>query len=164
MLDTLTVVNVPAQEKQALKRLLELYIYDFSEFLPIDVDEEGIFGYPYFDEYWSDPARHPFFVKVDGKLAGFVLVRSFPNQSNESIYSIAEFFIMKRYRRHGIGMAVSHQIFRQFPGKWEVFQLKSNLPAIAFWRKSIADFTNRHFQEREEDNKVFQTFSSQASV
>lgn len=160
MHETFTVVNAPVQEKQALKRLMELYIYDFSEFLPIDVDAEGFFGYPYFDEYWSAPARHPFFIKVDGKLAGFVLVRSFPDQSNEPIYSIAEFFIMKRYRRNGIGRAVSHQIFRMFPGKWEVFQLKSNLPAQAFWQNSISAYTNQHFQEREEDGKVFQTFLS----
>ncbi|GED67781.1 hypothetical protein BRE01_14830 [Brevibacillus reuszeri] len=155
-----TLTSIPIEEKEVLKRLLELYLYDFSEFLPIDVNEDGCFGYPYVDEYWSDPVRHPFFVKVEGKLAGFVLVRSFPDHNNEQVYSIAEFFMMKRFRRHGLGKTVAHEIFRKFPGKWEVFQIRSNLPAIAFWRKSIAEYTRNDFQERKEEERVYQTFVS----
>ncbi|MFP3390932.1 GNAT family N-acetyltransferase [Brevibacillus sp. SIMBA_040] len=159
-----SLVNVPACEKDALRRLLELYIYDFSEFLPIDVNEDGYYGYEYLDEYWSDPVRHPYFIKVEGKLAGFVLVRSFPDSNDEPVFTIAEFFIMKRYRRHGIGKAVAHEIFRVFPGKWEVFQISSNLPAQAFWRKTIAEYTQNDFSEHEEEGKVYQTFVSITSA
>jgi len=156
--------NVPVCEKEALGRLLELYIYDFSEFLPIDVNEDGCYGYQYLDEYWSDPVRHPYFIKVEGKLAGFVLVRSFPDPNDEPVFTIAEFFIMKRYRRHGIGKAVAHEIFRAFPGKWEVFQISSNLPAQAFWRRTIAEYTQNDFSEHEEEDKVYQTFVSITST
>lgn len=97
LLETFTVVNAPVQEKQALKRLMELYIYDFSEFLPLDVDEEGFFGYPYFDEYWSDPARHPFFIKVDGKLAGFIL--GFQEKSS-LLRSLCQAHSLRRCSRH----------------------------------------------------------------
>lgn len=157
---TYTLSRVPVENKMSLSRLMELYSYDFSEFLPLDVNEEGYFGYPQLDEYWTDPNRHPFFVKVDDKLAGFVLVRSFPTSETGHTHSIAEFFVMKRYRRHGIGKSVAHQIFHMFTGKWEVFQLKSNLPAQAFWRSTICEFTNNQYEEREEERKVFQTFCS----
>ncbi|MFS0556149.1 GNAT family N-acetyltransferase [Brevibacillus sp. 179-C9.3 HS] len=159
---TFSIERVPFEQKHALKQLLELYTYDFTEFEPFEVDEDGLFGYDYFDEYWTEPERHPFFVKINDKLAGFVLVRMLPSaeQETQSLYSIAEFFIMKRYRRLGIGKSVSHEIFQMFPGAWEVFQLENNLPAIGFWRSSIRDYTANHYQERQADGKVIQTFIS----
>lgn len=162
MNQTLSIERVPYEQKHTLKQLLELYTYDFTEFEAFEVDEDGLFGYDYFEEYWLEPTRHPFFVKVNGKLAGFVLVRVLPTPDSEvqQLHSIAEFFIMKRYRRLGIGKAVSHQIFHMFLGAWEVFQLENNLPAIGFWRASIRDYTANHYQEREADGKVIQTFIS----
>ncbi|MGG4445141.1 GNAT family N-acetyltransferase [Brevibacillus sp. HB1.2] len=157
-----SIERVPFEQKHALKQLLELYTYDFTEFEPFEVDDNGLFGYDYFEKYWVEPERHPFFIKVNGKLAGFVLVRMLTTSDPDlpSIHSIAEFFIMKRYRRLGIGKAVSHQIFKMFPGAWEVFQLENNIPAISFWRTSIRDYTAHHYQERQEDGKVIQTFIS----
>ncbi|AWX54478.1 MULTISPECIES: GNAT family N-acetyltransferase [Brevibacillus] len=159
---TFSIERVPFDQKHVLGQLLELYTYDFTEFEPFEVDENGLFGYDYFEEYWIEPERHPFFIKVNGKLAGFVLVRILPNTDSTThpLYSIAEFFIMKRYRRLGIGKAASHQIFKMFPGAWEVFQLENNVPAIGFWRASIRDYTANHYQERQEDGKVIQTFMS----
>src|SRR5215471_15872892 len=42
---------VPAElvDKAVLRNLLELYRYDFSEFTGDDVDEHGLYGYPYLD-------------------------------------------------------------------------------------------------------------------
>lgn len=68
------VVKAALQEKPILRNLLELYQYDFSEIEGEDVDARGLFGYRYLDRYWMESGRHPFLVKVDGMLAGFVLV------------------------------------------------------------------------------------------
>ena len=48
---SVTVVEAPAAQRPVFDRLLQLYLYDFSEFAPIgsphgDVDEEGHFFYP----------------------------------------------------------------------------------------------------------------------
>ena len=61
--------------------------------------------------------------------------------------AIAEFFIMRKYRRRGIGCAVACQIFDRFPGKWEVQQMVSNQRAQFFWRRVIAHYTNGQYHE-----------------
>ena len=52
----------------------------------------------------NEDGRYPFFIRVDGKLAGLVLVRSCSEHNNLSNpHNIAEFFVMKKYRRKGVG-------------------------------------------------------------
>ena len=63
-------------DKPVLRRLIELYRYDFSEFDGRDLDVHGEFGYRYLDNYWNDAERHPFLFKVGGRWAGFALLRS----------------------------------------------------------------------------------------
>jgi hypothetical protein len=55
--------------------LLELYAHNFTEFHSLDIGADGKFGYKSLPLYWSEPSRHPFFVRVDGKLAGLALVK-----------------------------------------------------------------------------------------
>ncbi|MFN6463094.1 MAG: GNAT family N-acetyltransferase [Nostoc sp. DedVER02] len=142
------VVKVTQQEKSVLCNLMELYQYDLSEIEAKDVDAYGLFGYQYLDYYWTESERYPFLVKVDHKLAGFVLVNqhTYLYQDNNAM-SIAEFFILKRYRNQGIGEQVATQIFDQFPGNWEVRQTAFNLNAQTFWTKVISQYTNGAFDE-----------------
>ncbi|MEJ8546309.1 GNAT family N-acetyltransferase [Brevibacillus borstelensis] len=150
------------EEKTVIRNLLELYNHDFSECMDLDVDEQGQYGYPYLDEYWTDQDRFPFLIQADGKWAGFVLVRKITDEHSRTAcyYSIAEFFIMRKFRRSGLGKTIAHQIFRMFPGNWEVFWLAANLPAQQFWRKTISEYTAGDYQEKEADGNVYQTFVS----
>lgn len=133
-------------DKPILQHLLEFCQYDASEHDGSELNPHGCFGYPYLDHYWVEAGRHPFLVRVDGKLAGFVLV-------NQHVYiagserAIAEFFILRKYRRRGIGGAVAFQVFDRFQGRWEVQQTASNLTAQAFWRKTISQYTAGQFNE-----------------
>ena len=61
---------VPAAQKSVLRQMLELYLYDFSEFSKEDLAENGYFGYTYLDAYWQEAGRFPFFIRADGRLAG----------------------------------------------------------------------------------------------
>ena len=90
------------EEKQLIIRLLELYSHDLSEYEGSDLNEHGEFGYKYFDQYWGEADRHPFLVRFDGNPAGFVFVNKFV-YSEGIDYSIAEFFVVRKYRRKGIG-------------------------------------------------------------
>lgn len=125
------VAPVAYSDKIVLRRLLEFYVYDYSEYMGWDVDEHGVFGYRYLDQYWTEPDRHPFFIRVDDRLAGFALVRSGPP------HDMAEFFVMRRYRRAGVGSEAARAVLERFPGSWEVRQLAENTPGSAFWRSSI---------------------------
>jgi predicted acetyltransferase len=155
-------------EKEILWLLLQLYLYDFSEFDGADVDEAGRFHYDYFERYWNEPERFPFFVRVDGRLAGLALVRQFDTPENEKITDLAEFFVMKKYRRQGVGRAAAFQVFDRFPGIWQVEQIDTNTPAQAFWRKVITEYSGGAYEETFVDHVGWfgprQTFVSRATL
>jgi predicted acetyltransferase len=130
---------------------MELYQYDFSEFDGQDLDEHGCFGYGDLDYFWFEPTHAVFLVRVDEKLAGFVLI------DNEVVVtgnerSVSEFFIMRKYRRQGVGKHVAIEVFRRLPAKWEVRVTEQNSPAQVFWRRVIAEYTQDKFQEEWLDN------------
>ena len=139
----ISVEPILKEQKSVLVQMMELYRYDFSEFSGDDINEYGYFGYPYIDNYWTEKGRTPFFIRVDGKLAGLVLVRSCSEYTALSDpHSIAEFFVMKKYRRKGVGKAAARKVFDTFPGGWEVSHWKSNLPAQSFWKQVIGEYTH----------------------
>lgn len=133
--------RLPSEDKPVLRNLVELYMYDFSELSDRDESDHGLFGYRYLDHYWTEPDRHPFLIRVEGKLAGFVLVRSRRRDDAGFESSIAEFFVMRKYRRRGVGRIAARRVFDMFPGRWEVTQLNDNVAARSFWRGVIAGYT-----------------------
>ena len=72
----ISIEPILIEQKSVFIQMMELYMYDFSEFSDDDINEYGYFGYPRIDDYWNEEGRYPFFIRVDGKLAGLVLVRS----------------------------------------------------------------------------------------
>ena len=50
---------------------------------------------------------------------------------------MAEFFVMRKYRRHGIGVIAARDLFARFSGEWQVRQMRANAGATAFWRRAI---------------------------
>jgi predicted acetyltransferase len=134
-----SVQLIPATAGQApiLANLLELYAHDFSEFYGVEVGEDGRFGYKSLPLYWSEPDRHPFLVRVNGKLAGLVLVK----RATPDCWDMAEFFVLRGYRRNGNGTVVAQEVWRRFPGRWEVRVMQANASGQRFWAAAIAAFT-----------------------
>ena len=118
-------------DQTALGQLLELYAHDFSELTLADVGDDGRFGWNDLGRYWREPDRHPFVFRVDRRLAGFALVRSGPP------HDMAEFFVLRKYRRRGVGRDAARAVFARFPGEWQVREQFENTAAIAFWRSAI---------------------------
>ena len=136
------------EQEPVLANLLELYAHDFSEFIDLQLQSDGRFGYPRLSLYWQEEGRLPFLVKVDGYLAGFVLVsRGSRVRDDPEVWDMAEFFIVRRYRKRGIGAAIAQEIWRRFPGAWEVRVLASNEPARAFWAAAIRGFPGARAEE-----------------
>lgn len=144
------LVAATEDDKPVLRRLVELYRYDFSEFDQADVDSYGEYGYRYLDHYWTEASRVAFLFRVDGYWAGFALVRA------ESPFDMSEFFVMRKYRRQGVGRAAAADLFRRFAGPWRVRQQKTNPAATEFWRKAIP----YDYDERTTDKEVLQEFDS----
>ena len=132
-MNAVELIPAEATDKLVLRQLLELYQYDTSDFAGADVDAHGFYGYKYLDHYWTEAERHPFLIRVGGQLVGFVLVNSFSVLGRKNVRVIAEFFVMRKYRRQGVGETAAKALFELFPGKWETFQEDGNSRARAFW-------------------------------
>lgn len=142
------ILQASLPDKPVLENLMQLYVYDFTEYTGDDADEQGRFTAEHLELYWVEPGRYPFRVAVDGKHAGFVLVRAVTGpQDGQVIHHIAEFFIMKKYRRQHIGQQVAWRIFDRFPGAWHVAEMEENHPAQKFWRCIINQYTGGAYQE-----------------
>jgi predicted acetyltransferase len=151
------LVEATPADEATLANLLELYVHEFSDFLSIDIGPDGRFGYPSLSRYWSDLGKRPFLVKVSGSLAGFVLVQQGSQVSgSDSVWDIAEFFVLRGYRRRGIGSAVARTVWMRFPGSWEVRVLRANRAAYVFWERAIAPFAGepRRFEHSGEHGMV----------
>ena len=148
-----------AEQKSILERLMQLYMYDFSEIDDRDVNQinqQGLFEYKYLDSYWSESDRFPFLIYADDRIAGFALVGSHPVLSEDKGGKvIAEFFVMRKYRRRGIGKKAAFHIFDKFAGRWEVGQMVANVAAQGFWRSIISEYTNGQFTETILDNELW---------
>ena len=149
---------VPFEQKGVFRRLLQLYLYDFSEIEPENVrmGADGEFPYRYLDHYWAPDEgeeRHPYFIRADGELAGFALVRRV-----NDVFVMSEFFVMRRFRREGVGARAAAAVFERHPGRWLVQEVTPNVAAQAFWRGVIAQVTGDAFEEEQSPRGVTQRF------
>lgn len=150
-----------------LYNLTQFYQYDFTEFLPGDVDQNG--EYPYIDvrRYLTTRNHQAHLARVNGYWGGFALINNrLRHRAQGDGRYIAEFFVMRRYRRQGVGRNMAFHMFDSFRGYWEVAEVGPNTPAIAFWRRVISEYTGGRFEESqtEEDSLpiVWQTFDSRS--
>jgi predicted acetyltransferase len=142
-LDVEVIPALPEQE-HILAKMLELYAHDFSEFIDLKLGADGRFGYKHLPLYWKEPNRYPFLIMANGHLAGFVLVRRGSEISNDAdVWDIAEFFIVRRFRRLGLGMKAAQEIWKKFSGKWEVRVIDRNQKAKDFWGRAINEFLGK---------------------
>jgi predicted acetyltransferase len=138
------VIPAPPEQEPVLANLLELYAHDFSEFVDLQLGADGRFGYEHLPSYWTESNRHPFLITADGRLAGFVFVRRGSEISDDAeVWDVAEFFIVRGFRRLGLGTKAAHEIWKKFPGRWEVRVLERNQQAKSFWARAVKEFLGR---------------------
>ena len=155
------ILKASAENKQVISNLMQLYMYDFSEYTGSDVEANGLFvSYPGFEDYWSEEnQRFPYIIRNEEIYIGFVFVRKIETPE-KSYFSVAEFFIMRKYRRKGFGRMVAKEIFNLHRGLWEVYQMEANKPAQVFWKAIIAEYTKGLFTERIENKRTIQQFEN----
>ena len=137
--------QVGAKDKNILFKLLQYSLFEESETDLNEMNEKAEFDYKYFDKYFTDKDRFAYFIKEEnsGKLLGFAMI----NQHTEIFshgWSIAEFLIIPKYRRLGIGRKVAFALFNQFKGNWEVSPSFGSKKALAFWKKTISEYCNNY--------------------
>lgn len=132
--------------------LVPLYLHDMSEHTGWPCNADGTFtGCDRMASYWQEPGKHAFVLKNDKELAGFAMVRG--NHDEPDIdFSIAEFFVLRKFRRRGVGQYVAAALFDQFRGRWMVEVFMANTVAIEFWGHATASMAARSVSRRDDDH------------
>lgn len=155
--ENIEVRRAEKTEKAIIRNLMEYYQYDATEFNNEDLCSLGLFGYKYLDHYWTEhgnevEGRIPYLVKVNGNIAGFVLINNFSlydRKPDVKTNTIAEFFIMRKWRKLGVGRKAAIKIFDHHQGNWEVKQEKENYVAQIFWESVIQQYSNGRYTKIE---------------
>ena len=141
------LVRATPPHRTLLRQLYELYCHDFSPMTKADLGIDGYWSDDDFLDPWPDDL-HIYLIRVDGHMAGFVWVAFGgyvdPHSAN---FLMDEFFILRKYRRRGVGERAAVWLFNQYPGRWEVGEIPENVEAQQFWRTIIGRYTDGNFQE-----------------
>jgi predicted acetyltransferase len=112
--------------------------------------------------WFGDPNTYPLVIVRGSEPVGFArVVRSVAGAAQPRIdYRMGEFFVSRARRRLGIGRTAVQLILSRFAGRWEVSEYLRNAPAVSFWRRVVASYTQGSYQERIVNGEVHQVFDS----
>lgn len=140
-----TLVRATDAQKPTIANLIQLYLYDMTDEAPFPIGADGRFEYDFLDRFW----QHAYLIHYHGELAGFALViEQCPVTGLDPCWFMAEFFILRAYRRRGLGKAAASAILQQHPGLWHVAVIEHNLRAAAFWARSLAGYDTTSIPSR----------------
>lgn len=128
--------RVPFEKRDALFRLLQYSLFEESLTDLNDMNDEALFDYPWFDAYFTESQREAYFIRECGtkQLLGFAMVR----EHEDGRHSIAEFMVIPKYRRQGVGSQAAKACFALHKGLWEVKPAYGSESAKRFWQNTIA--------------------------
>ncbi|KZK06948.1 hypothetical protein AB996_0977 [Lactococcus cremoris] len=133
----ISIEIIKYEEKEILRNLLEKYFYEFSQYVADEMNDLGLFGYKYLDEYWYDETCFPFFIKADGKLAGFALINNISEAEAKTDYTMSEFFVIYKYRHQNIAQKAVKLLFEKFKGTWQLMYNPKNIVSQKFWTRIV---------------------------
>lgn len=115
--------------------------------------------------WFSDSSAQVLTILQNDQPAGFALVRvRQPLWDRDAPdYSMAEFFIARRWRRQGVGQEAVRLILDRFAGRWHIMEYLRNPGAVSFWRRVVSAYTRGRYQERSGSGEIHQYFDSAAA-
>jgi hypothetical protein len=104
LIDCVSLIPLRESDSHIITNLMQLYKYDFSVFAEVgsqygEVGRDGRFTYEGLESYWREEGRLALRVEADERLAGFVLVDRWSALNRLLDHAVAEFFVLRKYRR-----------------------------------------------------------------
>ena len=127
----MTLTEVDRSHRAVLSHLGQLYRYDLAAAYGHLPNDDGTFNNRRLDTFLAghDPGLRAWLVHVDGRLAGFAMVRT----ADDGAHSVADFFVVRTLRRCGVGRTVARDLLALFPGRWRIAFQRYNPGAEEFW-------------------------------
>lgn len=130
---------VDVSDKGLFAQHFQSYLAEHATFTG-KTPRDGVFEYPWFEDYWRDPIRRwPFWMRREDEFVALAFVRL---DDSDDHYELAEFFVAKRFRGRGLGDRFAREVMLRFPGAWKLNQVKTNLRAVAFWRRVLGNLSD----------------------
>lgn len=128
------------EHAEIIRNLYQFYAYESSDWEQEDVEADGRFYLheAHMARYWQSPGWGASLVLVDGFIAGFVLVERSELPGVEAL-ELADLFILKRYRRQGIGRAIACQMLCSGAHDWLLRCYRQDEAAMAFCSRVVAE-------------------------
>lgn len=123
-----------ADQQALIANLLQFYAYESSDWEQEDIEVDGRFYIhePHLKLYWQEPDWSANLVLVDGFIAGFLLIER-SELPGVAALEFADLFILKKYRRLGIGQALVEQVIVAGGGNWVISFYEQDSQARQFW-------------------------------
>lgn len=115
--DDVVLARAGAGQRDVLVNLVQLYRHDMAEIRGYELTEAGTYDYPHLDRYLSDPDREAWFIRVGGRLAGFILTR----RQADGVWQVSEHFVVRSWRGRGVGRVALAKAFALHEGGWTCF-------------------------------------------
>ena len=137
---TLELVPTEREQMPLIRNLYQFYLYESSDWEQEDVEVDGRFYIhdEHLVRYWQESGWSAQLVLVDGFIAGFLLIERSELPGVDAL-ELADLFILKKYRRRGIGRAVVTQVLMSGEENWLVRFYRQDETAVAFWRSVVGD-------------------------
>jgi len=140
----IAISKIGPEADVVLRNLLEFYVHDMTEWFEIDTKADGSFSYD--TSLIRKDGGEAYLAKVGESIAGFALVGS-ADEWLKDAHDVREFFVLRRFRRSGVGRKMATLVWNKYPGEWLVRVLELNVPAVSFWRAAVADHSGGSYQE-----------------
>ena len=161
--DLLDARRSPA-DRAWLTNVYPFYLHDLSEFDDgyYRLGDEGCWEPDHLPSWLADDTDYPFIIQTPLGRAGFALVNAAPSPHivPGADYRLSEFFVLRTFRRAGVGRRAAFALFDRFPGMWEIRELPRNSLAVAFWRTIIGQYAGGRYEETTTPHEVRQLFDS----
>jgi predicted acetyltransferase len=143
-----SISKIGPESQVVLRNLFEHYLHDMSQWFDVHTEPDGSYSFDT-STLWRD-GYQAYLAKIGDLLAGFALVGSAVQWTGDAgSHEIHEFFVMRRFRRTGIGQQMATHLWTEHPGEWLVRVLEANAPAVQFWRSAISPYAYGTYKEDE---------------
>lgn len=114
-------------DKSLLDNLLQLYLHDLSEYIPIDIGSQGKFEQGISSKYVSSFEKCAYIIHAEYHIIGFVLV-----EPEENTLRVKDLFVLNMWRGKGVGSVVIELLIEKGKSIQCSFNTKNKL-AKSFW-------------------------------
>jgi predicted acetyltransferase len=151
-------------DREWLINVYPFYLHDLSGFDSsyYTLDERGLWRPDHLPSWLQEDTDHPLIIVEDDRRVGFALVNHAPSPHMQPgmDFRMSEFFVLRSERGRGIGRPAVFALFDRFRGKWEIFELPRNAPAISFWRSACGAYRAGRFAETSDASNVRQVIDT----